>query len=229
MLRVSSPSPNFTKRRGTSKPDMVVLHYTATSSASNALNTLCSSKAQVSAHYLISENGCIFNLVDENKRAWHAGLSQWGGISDINSHSIGIELSNDGFSPFGEKLMGSLEILLKEILKKWNIPVHRVLGHSDISPGRKIDPGRKFDWERLSLSGLAIFVESKGILKVDRNKFVSDLKRFGYNVEVPFETLLLSFRLRFNPFVVGPLSKNDVTIANNLALKYPVDVEKNNT
>ena len=229
MLRVSSPSPNFTKRRGTSKPDMVVLHYTATSSASNALNTLCSSKAQVSAHYLISENGCIFNLVDENKRAWHAGLSQWGGISDINSHSIGIELSNDGFSPFGEKLMGSLETLLKEILKKWNIPAHRVLGHSDIYPGRKIDPGRKFDWERLSLSGLAIFVESKGILKVDRNKFVSDLKRFGYNVEVPFETLLLSFRLRFNPFVVGPLSKNDVTIANNLALKYPVDVEKNNT
>ena len=229
MLRVSSPSPNFTKRRGASKPDMVVLHYTATSSASNALNTLCSSKAQVSAHYLISENGCIFNLVDENKRAWHAGLSQWGGISDINSHSIGIELSNDGFSPFGEKLMGSLETLLKEILKKWNIPAHRVLGHSDISPGRKIDPGRKFDWERLSLSGLAIFVESKGILKVDRNKFVSDLKRFGYNVEVPFETLLLSFRLRFNPFVVGALSKNDVTIANNLALKYPVDVEKNNT
>ncbi len=229
MLRVSSPSPNFTKRRGTSKPDMVVLHYTATSSASNALNTLCNSKAQVSAHYLISENGCIFNLVDESKRAWHAGLSHWGGISDINSHSIGIELSNDGFSPFGEKLMGSLEVLLKEILKKWNIPVHRVLGHSDISPGRKIDPGRKFDWERLSLSGLAIFVECKGILKVDRNKFVSDLKRFGYNVEVPFETLLLSFRLRFNPFVVGALNKNDVTIANNLALKYPVDVEKNNT
>ena len=125
--------------------------------------------------------------------------------------------------------MGSLETLLKEILKKWNIPAHRVLGHSDISPGRKIDPGRKFDWERLSLSGLAIFVESKGILKVDRNKFVSDLKRFGYNVEVPFETLLLSFRLRFNLFVVGDLSKNDVTIANNLALKYPVDVEKKNT
>ena len=112
MLRVSSPSPNFTERRGTSKPDMVVIHYTATLSATDALDTLCSSKAQVSSHYLISENGCIFNLVDENKRAWHAGLSHWGCVSDINSHSIGIELSNDGFSPFGEKLMGSLETLL---------------------------------------------------------------------------------------------------------------------
>jgi len=228
VLRVSTPSPNFTERRGTSKPDMVVIHYTATLSVTDALGTLCSSKAQVSSHYLISENGCIFNLVDENKRAWHAGLSHWGGVSDINSHSIGIELSNDGFSPFGEKLMGSLETLLKEIFRKWNIPVHRVLGHSDISPGRKIDPGRKFDWERLSLNGLAVYVEKKDTLKVDQDKFVSDLKAFGYNVEIPFENLLLSFRLRFNPLALGALNNIDATVANELAVKYPVDVEKNN-
>jgi N-acetylmuramoyl-L-alanine amidase len=124
--------------------------------------------------------------------------------------------------------MGSLETLLKEIFRKWNIPVHRVLGHSDISPGRKIDPGRKFDWERLSLNGLAVYVEKKDTLKVDQDKFVSDLKAFGYNVEIPFENLLLSFRLRFNPLALGALNNIDATVANELAVKYPVDVEKNN-
>ena len=125
-------------------------------------------------------------------------------------------------------LVESLETLLKEIFRKWNIPVHRVLGHSDISPGRKIDPGRKFDWERLSLNGLAVYVEKKDTLKVDQDKFVSDLKAFGYNVEIPFENLLLSFRLRFNPLALGALNNIDATVANELAVKYPVDVEKNN-
>ena len=140
----------------------------------------------MSAHYLISEEGLILNLVEELKRAWHAGVSKWGNISDINSYSIGIELSNDGFSPFGEKIMTSLELLLEDILNKWNIPIHRVLAHSDISPGRKIDPGVKFDWNRLARNKLAIRPMITNVKTPSKQEFVKSLAMFGYNSEVPF-------------------------------------------
>ena len=174
-MLISSPSPNFNERKGLVRPNIVIIHYTATQSFEEAKKTLCDKGSEVSAHYLISEDGLILNLVDELKRAWHAGVSKWGNISDINSYSIGIELSNDGFSPFGEKLMISLELLLKDILNKWNIPTHRVLAHSDISPGRKIDPGVKFDWNRLARNKLAIRPKITNVKTLSEEDFVKSL------------------------------------------------------
>ena len=186
--------------------------------------TLCNENAKVSAHYLISEDGTIYSLVNEEKRAWHAGVSKWGLISDVNSYSIGVELSNDGFSPFGEKLMMSLELLLDEVIEKWNIPVCRVLAHSDIAPSRKIDPGVKFDWDRLAIRKLAIKPTMLNVKSPNKKSFLTSLGLFGYNTEEPFETLLSAFRLRFNPLESGALSVNDTGLAKALSLEYPVDL-----
>jgi len=153
------PSPNFTERRGVDRPDMVVLHYTGMGSAEAAIERLCDPGPEVSAHYLIAEDGAVTRMVAEEMRAWHAGASRWGGIRDVNSHSIGIELANPGhhlgYPPFPEPQMAALEDLLTGILNRWNIAPERVVGHEHVAPGRKIDPGEKFDWRRLARQGLA--------------------------------------------------------------------------
>ncbi len=136
-------------------PKLIVLHYTAMQQTSDALRILSNPDTEVSAHYLIDRQGRVFQLVDEAQRAWHAGAGAWDGITDVNSHSIGIELCNDGCSPFAAPLMDALEGLLAEIRARWNIPSSGVIGHSDCAPGRKIDPGARFDWRRLERSGLA--------------------------------------------------------------------------
>jgi len=112
------PSPNFGPRRGVKGPDMVVLHYTAMQTAADALERLCNPDFEVSAHYLISETGEVFQLVSEDMRAWHAGAGRWGNVDDVNSHSIGIELANCGFSPFSEPQMAALILLLKDIKQR---------------------------------------------------------------------------------------------------------------
>jgi len=155
MKIIEHPSPNFGPRRGTDRPDMVVLHYTAMESAEAACTRLCDPEPEVSAHYLISETGEILRLVAEEQRAWHAGAGAWKECSDINSYSIGIELANRGDEPFPEPQLCVLEVLLKDILKRWQISPKRVLGHSDIAPGRKQDPGPRFPWSRLAAQGLA--------------------------------------------------------------------------
>ena len=153
------PSPNFTERRGVNCPDMVVLHYTGMATAEAAIERLCDPAPEVSAHFLIAENGEATQMVAEDMRAWHAGCSRWGEIEDVNSHSIGIELANPGhvlgYHPFPEAQMEMLEQLLREILERWQITPDRVVGHEHIAPGRKIDPGEKFDWQRLARQGLA--------------------------------------------------------------------------
>ena len=154
-------SPNHGPRRGAARPDMVVLHYTAMETAEAALARLCDPAAEVSAHYLVGVAGEIWQLVAESERAWHAGAGAWGGISDVNSHSIGIELANagplNGLPPFAEAQMATLEALLDSILARWTIRPQRVIGHSDMAPGRKADPGPKFDWRRLALGGRAVW------------------------------------------------------------------------
>ncbi|WP_417275152.1 N-acetylmuramoyl-L-alanine amidase [Celeribacter halophilus] len=147
-------SPNFGERRDGARPELVVIHYTAMQTAQAALTRLCAPEFEVSAHYLICEKGGIYRLVDEEHRAWHAGAGAWGQITDVNSHSIGIELANDGQSPFAADQMDALEHLLDDILRRRNIPPEGVIGHSDMAPGRKIDPGPRFDWARLELRGL---------------------------------------------------------------------------
>lgn len=156
MLLRLRPSPNFGDRRaGFSRPQFVVLHYTAMANADAAVRWLCDPVSEVSAHYVICKTGAVYGLVAETKRAWHAGAGCWGGITDMNSASIGIELDNDGATPFTPPLMRALTALLGGILARWQIPPRNVIGHSDFAPGRKIDPGPLFDWARLAGAGLA--------------------------------------------------------------------------
>jgi len=154
-LRLSHPSPNFGERRDGARPSLVVIHYTAMESAEAARARLCDAGAGVSAHYLVDYDGAVFSLVEEAARAWHAGAGRWGAIADVNSHSIGIELQNDGTEPFPEPQMEALERLLREIMQRWDIGPDGVIGHEDCAPGRKSDPGPRFDWARLVRRGLA--------------------------------------------------------------------------
>ncbi|MEM7271317.1 MAG: N-acetylmuramoyl-L-alanine amidase [Pseudomonadota bacterium] len=155
---MSFPSPNHGERR-LGPPDMILIHYTGMETCAAARERLCDPEAEVSAHYLIDLDGTVEQLVDERRRAWHAGVSEWEGESDVNSRSIGIELVNQGagpnYHPFPEAQMATLEGLLAEISSRWTIDPRLVRGHSDVAPGRKIDPGPKFDWKRLERAGLA--------------------------------------------------------------------------
>ena len=189
---VNYTSPNFGERAPGFRVNLLLIHYTGMKTFDQALERLCDPSAGVSSHYLISETGGIYQLVDEAHRAWHAGVSFWHGETDINSLSIGIELVNpghdNGYQPFPEKQMLSLIYLCREILQRHNIPQRRVLGHSDVSPGRKRDPGELFDWRRLAKSGVGYWPsEKKFPLVFDSNSIVdrqSKLKRLGYNIEL---------------------------------------------
>lgn len=158
------PSSNHGLRRDGAVPSLVVLHYTAMATAESALARLCDPAAEVSAHYLIAEDGRLFALVPEGARAWHAGVGSWRGRGDVNSWSIGIELANPGpladFPPFPGPQMLALEALLDGIMARWGIGPEAVIGHSDMAPGRKADPGPKFDWRRLALGGRAVWPDS---------------------------------------------------------------------
>ena len=146
---IQTPSPNFGPRKGGATPSLIVVHYTAMETATAALKRLCDPQFEVSAHYLISAQGEIHQLVAEDMRAWHAGAGQWGDITDVNSHSIGIELDNRGDHPFAHPQIEALCALLPAIMTRWTIPFENIIGHSDSAPGRKIDPGPRFDWQRL--------------------------------------------------------------------------------
>ena len=182
-------SPNHTERRGGGVPVMVVLHYTGMESADSAIDRLCDPTVEVSAHYLIDSHGRVTQMVEEDRRAWHAGRSGWGGIEDVNSWSIGIELANEGplcgFPPFPEPMMRATEDLLGTITQRWQIAPERVLGHACIAPGRKIDPGTKFDWRRLALGGNAVWMAPPllpGTGAADAARFRQAARVFGYRV-----------------------------------------------
>ena len=143
--------------------DMLVLHYTGMRSAAEALRRLTSPEAAVSAHYLIDEDGAVWRLVPEERRAWHAGVSYWRGRRDINSASIGIELVNPGhefgYRAFPEAQVAALEVLCRDVLSRYQIPPRHVLGHSDVAPARKDDPGELFPWRRLARAGIGLWPE----------------------------------------------------------------------
>ena len=149
------PSPNFGDRR----PNYVIIHHTTNENVDQALATLTSRMREVSAHYLIGRDGRIIYLVDEQKRAWHAGDSYWGGNRDINSSSIGIELDNNGNEPFSDAQIAALIDLLRDLSVRWNIPPANVLGHGDVAPGRKVDPSAHFPWRRLADAGFGLWCE----------------------------------------------------------------------
>ncbi|MDP3715492.1 MAG: N-acetylmuramoyl-L-alanine amidase, partial [Burkholderiales bacterium] len=149
------PSPNFSERR----PNYVILHHTSNNTAERALTTLTSRLTQVSAHYLVARDGRIIYLVDEQKRAWHAGDSYWGGNRDLNSSSIGIELDNNGREPYTDAQIEVLIALLGDLAARWNIPPANVLAHGDVAPGRKVDPGALFPWRRLAEAGFGLWCD----------------------------------------------------------------------
>ena len=158
---IERPSPNFDERAAGRRVDMLLLHYTGMPGAREALDRMTDPDAKVSAHYMIDRDGTVFALVDETKRAWHAGVASWRGQRDINSSSVGIELVNPGhewgYEPFTEPLMSSLIVLARRIVERHAIPAARVLGHSDVAPARKTDPGELFDWKRLAELGVGVW------------------------------------------------------------------------
>ena len=188
-------------------------------SAEAAIARLCDPAWEVSAHYVICKTGAITQLVPEDQRAWHAGAGEWHGHQDMNSRSIGIELDNDGQSPFAFPLMDALETLLQDVLQRHDIPPRNVIGHSDLAPGRKLDPGPWFDWIRLEAAGLA---GPRGTDPGPRDGtfdlFTAIARDAGYTAPVPPETLLAATRLRYRPFATGPLCAKDFTPLGNAAL-----------
>jgi N-acetylmuramoyl-L-alanine amidase len=191
---------------------LIVIHYTAMDSALGALERLCDPAAEVSAHYLIGPQGEVFQMVEEAARAWHAGAGEWQGMQDINSRSIGIELDNRGNHPFSAPLMAALEDLLRGIMARWDIPPSGVIGHSDMAPGRKCDPGPWFDWQRLQRQGLAQAPQARAACATDEAAFITAAKAAGFTAEVPFEVLLDAARLRHAPWRKGPLCAADFTL-----------------
>ncbi|GGE18016.1 N-acetylmuramoyl-L-alanine amidase [Primorskyibacter flagellatus] len=225
-------SPNINDRRHGGGPDMVIVHHTAMASAEAALDRLCDTDPPeglppVSCHYLISETGGLWQMVDEKDRAWHAGLGAWGDVKEVNSRSVGIELANTACHPYPEPQMAVLEDLLSGILSRWSIPPERVIGHSDMAPHRKSDPGARFDWRRLAWRGLAIWPEAGTHEGEDEAGFAANLERIGYRAPEVADAqalLLWAFRLRFRPWAAeerGALDAEDCRIAADIARRYP--------
>ncbi len=227
-------SPNYDKRKS-SNINFIIIHYTSLKNNKEAISYLCDPKKKVSCHYLISQKGEIFNLVDENNRAWHAGISYWDGVTDINSCSIGIELDfsyKNSNNKFTKKMISSLKILIKYLCKKYSIKKCDILGHSDIAPYRKIDPGYKFPWEELIKSDLVFnpvaytskeliiinkwFSKKKITSKNNLSKFI--LGYLGYDVVKAFKSrdmknkLIKNYQTRYiNDNISGVLDKKTIT------------------
>jgi len=229
------PSPNVEPRRNGLKPDMLLLHYTGMDSAEAALDWLTREESGVSCHYLVDAEGRIAQMVPESERAWHAGQSLWQGETDINSCSIGIEIHNPGhdfdYPDFPDAEMRAVEALCRDILSRHAIPPHRVLAHSDVAPGRKRDPGEKFDWQRLARAGIGLWVppapigEDQGLGPGDEGAMVAALQRdlldYGYGVEVTttygtgLEKVIAAFQRHFRPTRID--GRADVSTRETLA------------
>ena len=220
---VERPSPNFGARPADAAIDLLILHYTGMQSAEAALARLCDRAAAVSAHYVIDEDGTTYRLVDETARAWHAGESAWQGRADLNSFSVGIELVNPGhewgYRDFPAPQLAACVQLSRAIMRRHTIPTARVLGHSDIAPARKQDPGERFDWAALARHGIGLWPPDgladggqDGIALLARGAggaavvaLQSALARFGYACpttgafDAATETVVTAFQRHFRP------------------------------
>jgi N-acetylmuramoyl-L-alanine amidase len=198
---IDIPSPNFDARPEDVPIDMLVIHYTGMQSAEAALARMCDPGSEVSAHYMIDEDGTVHPLVAEDCRAWHAGVSFWRGETDINARSIGIELVNPGhefgYRSFPEAQMAALIGLAKDILERHPIPARNVVGHSDIAPRRKEDPGELFDWKRLAADGIGIWPSGK-LRGGAKGKVETLLATIGYET-VNIEKTVTAFQRRYRP------------------------------
>ena len=202
LIHREAASPNWNERKV--PVSMVVLHYTGMRTAADALERMCNPAAEVSAHYLIDEDGTVTQLVDEDNRAWHAGRSYWRGETDVNSASVGIELVNPGhefgYRPFPAAQIDALLPLLADIVKRHQVPRANVVGHSDIAPARKQDPGELFPWARLAQHRLALAVPKLSMRLIYDNPgaFYLALERFGYDI-ADGRAAVGAFQRRFRP------------------------------
>lgn len=210
-------SPNFGPRRGPLRPDMIVLHYTGMASGAAAESRLCAAESEVSSHYLVHEDGRIVQMVRESDRAWHAGKGSWKNSTDINSCSVGIEIVNPGhligYRNFPPRQIDAVIALCHGVMRRHAIRPERVLGHSDVAPGRKVDPGEKFPWSALFEAGIghlvpAVRVSSKplfapGAASAGVEELQSMLSLYGYGVDItgvfdaPTRTVVGAFQLHF--------------------------------
>jgi N-acetylmuramoyl-L-alanine amidase len=200
-----TPSPNFDER--TLPITMLVMHYTGMQSGAAAIDWLANPEARVSAHYVVHEDGQIVQMVREEQRAWHAGRSSWRGVTNINSASIGIEIVNPGhefgYRPFPEAQMDSVLRLAKAIVDRHGIIPANVVGHSDIAPARKQDPGELFDWALLARHGIATPRPMKGLMDPPWTDggFMLALERYGYDISAA-EAAVVAFQRRFRPELI---------------------------
>lgn len=218
------PSPNHGERAGGAnrRPDILLLHYTGMRDAGEALNRLCDATAEVSAHYFVFENGQVLQLVPESRRAWHAGVGVWDGEHDINSASIGIEIANPGhpggMPPYPQAQIEAVIALARDITDRWGIRPDRVLGHSDVAPQRKLDPGETFPWEQLAQRGVGHWVapapqrSGRFLSPGERGQPVEALQAmlalYGYGLDIDgvynpeTEAVVRAFQRHFRPALV---------------------------
>lgn len=227
-------SPNYNDRTG-SGIKYLILHYTGMATGDEALERLCDQDAEVSAHYMIRENGEVISLVDEQKRAWHAGVSKWQKDEDINDLSIGIELVNVGhaypgyqseYCAFPRAQMEALVVLAKDIINRYDIKPWNVLGHSDVAWPRKIDPGELFDWKLLFENGVGLWTDDHGFedeSETDLEGFLRSLALYGYDVSGAKDDpgkIISAFQRHFRPQnIAGELDGETVNILKNLLLQ----------
>ncbi|KQY52210.1 N-acetylmuramoyl-L-alanine amidase [Lysobacter sp. Root494] len=207
------PSPNQSAR----KPMLIVLHYTEQESVAQSLHTLRTSNPDgpVSAHYLIGEAGDLYQLVADERRAWHAGGGSWGTISDVNSASIGIEIDNDGREPFTEPQIATLLRLLDDLCTRYDVPRTNVIGHADMAPTRKIDPGRLFPWQRLAEAGFGRWPAADRAPAPPGFDPMLALRLLGYQLDDP-AAAIRAFHLHYRGIDTTTLDDEDASILHAL-------------
>ncbi len=201
------------------KPNFIIIHHTAQDSIKQTIDTFTKVNKQVSAHYIIADNGHIVQMLNDYLRAWHAGASTWGKNTDINSASIGIELDNNGIEPFSEAQITSLMALLSKLKKDYNIPTQNIIGHSDIAPTRKKDPSALFPWKTLSENGFGIWKdETLPLAPFDFNPELA-LRIIGYNT-TNYNAAISAFKLHYMPEEVNSiLDQNTINTIYSIYLK----------
>jgi N-acetylmuramoyl-L-alanine amidase len=183
---------NFSVRR----PNFVVIHHTAQNSCEQTLKTFTLERTEVSSHYVICKDGTVHHMLNDLFRGHHAGVGRWGGVNDLNSASIGIELDNNGFEPFTDPQINSLLEVLARLKRAYRVPVSNFIGHADLAPGRKVDPNRFFPWKKLAENGFGHWYDTTGItIPADFNALHA-LRIIGYDISKP-ENAIQSFKIHF--------------------------------
>ena len=226
-------SQNFDDRRGVEQASMIILHYTGMKTGEEALERLCDPSGKVSAHYWIGEGGEIIRLVEDDKRAWHAGVAYWAGETDINTHAIGIEIVNPGhefgYCEFPEEQIIAVSKLCQEKMNRYSISPSCVLAHSDVAPARKEDPGELFPWQRLAGQGVGLWPVPTDMDREAAQDMLSDhvaidsiLSEIGYDPSVGFSQVLIAFHRHYYPEIfksnANPAEPDLEGVARALAL-----------